>query len=358
MTKMSSRQVYFFLGAIAPVGKLVLMPPALVHIAKNDLLLPTLMNMLLQTGVIFSVMLVARANKTFYQLLENTFGKIAAKILVTLFALFLFYASVVPLLEQRLLVQSVFYDTIPSVVVYAPFFVFSAYLCARPLMSMGRIWDIIAPISIISFIGIMALSTGKADFGALMPVGASGAKGIFGGAAYTMAWFFDSALVLMFMGKFEYQKGMAWKSAVCYLLGAAAVLFFLSVYYGIFSDIAVRQTFAFSKISKYFSASTVLGRIDYIFIYGSSLVMAFYSSLPLHAAVECFNEAYGCSKRKTAFYSLAFNFAAFLISLIFGFLNRTVNSTVTQDLFWIFPVFCVLVPVACLFLRRNAREKV
>ena len=267
MAKISARQLFFFLACVAPVGKIILMPSALVQAANNDLLFPAAANFLLQAGVIFLVMLLSRSNQTFYQLLANTFGKIAAKIISVALTLFLLYCALLPILEQKLFVQSIFYDTLPSLIAFAPFFIFSAYLCAKQLSSLGRVWDIIAPISIVGFFGIIVLAVGNADFGALMPVGAGGGKAFLRGTAYTMLWFYDSLLVLMLMGRFEYKKGMAWKAAVFYLVGAAAVLFFLAVFYGIFSDIAIRQIFAFAKISRYFSAITVLGRIDYIFIY-------------------------------------------------------------------------------------------
>ena len=135
--------------------------------------------------------------------------------------------------------QSIFYDTLPSVVTFSSFFIFSAYLCAKPLSSYGRIWDILAPVAFVGFVGIIALAAGNMDFGALNPVGAAGIEKITQGAAFTNYWFFDSAILLTLLGKIEYKRGMAWKGPLFYLLGAAAVMLFLAVFYGIFSEIAV-----------------------------------------------------------------------------------------------------------------------
>ena len=41
MTKISSRQLLFFLAVIAPLGKMIIMPAQLVVFSKNDLLLST-----------------------------------------------------------------------------------------------------------------------------------------------------------------------------------------------------------------------------------------------------------------------------------------------------------------------------
>ena len=339
MAKISARQLFFFLACVAPVGKIILMPSALVQAANNDLLFPAAANFLLQAGVIFLVMLLSRSNQTFYQLLANTFGKIAAKIISVALTLFLLYCALLPILEQKLFVQSIFYDTLPSLIAFAPFFIFSAYLCAKQLSSLGRVWDIIAPISIVGFFGIIVLAVGNADFGALMPVGAGGGKGFLSGTAYTMLWFYDSLLVLMLMGRFEYKKGMAWKAAVFYLVGAAAVLFFLAVFYGIFSDIAIRQIFAFAKISRYFSAITVLGRIDYIFIYALGLVMAFYCAMPMQAAAECLSDAFGGGTLRSALYSVGINAVMLTITIALDYSFGSVRDTVGYRLFWLSPPY-------------------
>lgn len=356
MPKISERQLIFFLACVAPVGKIVIMPSSLVYYAKNDLLFSAAVNYALQTGAVFLVLLLSRRNASFYDLLENTFGKIAAKILISVFALFLFYAAFLPLFEQKLFVQSVFYDTLPSSLSFAAFFLFAAFLCFQPLVSFGRTWDILAPLSLVGFTGILVLSVGKADFGALLPVGASGAKGVFQGAAFSQCWFFDAALLLVLMGRFEYRKGLAWKGALAYAGGGLVVLFFLAVFYGIFSDIALRQLFAFAKISKYFSGITVLGRIDYIFIFTLALVMAFYCALPVQAGAECLKDAFGNNRVFAGCLAVTVNLVLFLVSTFLDYSFLLTENLIRQTLFWIFPLFCILLPALALLLRRN-REK-
>ncbi|HIZ24475.1 MAG TPA: GerAB/ArcD/ProY family transporter, partial [Candidatus Gallimonas intestinigallinarum] len=246
--KLGSRQILFFLAAVAPVGKLILLPPQLAAVAGNDLLFPVLAQLLVQAALVFCVLLLSRRERTVYALLEGSIGGVGAKIVTWALALFLLYASFMPLVEQKLLVQSIFYDTIPSYIVFAPFFLLAAYLCSRPLAYTGRIWDILAPLAIFGMAGILLFSVGEADYGAILPVGAAGLPGFSGGVMRTCAWFFDAALLLPFVGRFDYKKGLAWKGAVCYLAGGAVLLFFLATFYGVFSDISVIQVFAFAKM--------------------------------------------------------------------------------------------------------------
>ena len=91
MNKISTRQLCFFLAAIAPVGKIVLMPTNLIYFSKNNLLFPAAMNFLLQAAVIFLVLLIAKNDKSFYQLIADKLGNVTAKIILTVFALFFFF---------------------------------------------------------------------------------------------------------------------------------------------------------------------------------------------------------------------------------------------------------------------------
>lgn len=353
MNKISPRQLYFFLACVMPVGKLVILPSLLAQYAKNDLLFPMLINYLVQAAVVFAVLLAASKKCSLYELLNATFGKIAAIVVLVILSVFFFYAALLPLLEQRLFVQSVFYDTLPSLAAFAPFFVFCVYLCAKPLGSQGRVWDVLGPVAIAGLAGILVLSFESADFGALLPVGGGGFKGGLKALSAATGWFFDGAILLMLLGRIDYKKGTAWKGTLWYLAGGLGVLLFLSVFYAVFGDTAVNQYFAIAKTSKYFSGITVLGRIDFVFIFALSLVMAFWCAIPLQAGIDCYLQPFGRNKHLATILSVAVN-AVFLVLLYF-LDNRfgEVMRFITGPAFWIFPAFCIVLPPLSLLLRRN-----
>lgn len=356
MNKISARQVYFFLACVAPVGKLVLLPAKLAEYAGGDLWIPALLHFVLQAAAVFCVLLFCREQKSLSALLEERLGKVGAKILLTLFALFFVFAGILPVFEQKLFVQGVFYDTLPSLIAFGPFFLFAAYLCSKPLSSMGRVFDIIAPLSIAAFFGILLFSAGSSDLGAVLPVGASGGSGLMQGIGYSFSWFFDAALLAMMAGKIEYRKGMAWKGALCYLAGGIAVVFFLMIFYGIFEGTAINQLFAFSKTSKYFSGITVLGRVDYLFIFTLSLVAAFYTAMPITCAIECAVQAFGHRRRLSIPLSLLICVLYLVLIRLFDYRFGEIMQAISQQAFWVFPLFGLLLPALCLLLRRKKHE--
>lgn len=348
----SRRQLYFFLACVAPAGKLILLPARLAESAKNDLLLPAAIHLALQAAAVFCALLLCERGETLHDMLAATFGRVAAKIFLTVFSVFLAYAAFLPLLEEKLFVQSVYYDTLPSITSFAPFFLFAAYLAAKPIRALGRVWDILGIVAAIGYAGILILSAGSADYAALAPAGGSG-MGILLGVLRTWGWFFDAALLLPLAGHIEAKRGTAWRGALFYLAGSAAVLLFLAVFYGIFQETATNQLFAIAATSKYFSGVSMLGRVDYAFVFLLGLVVLFLSALPVQGCVECLLQAYGREHHLPAFLSVGVSAVLLALVLVCDFRFGDVMSVISGTLFWIFPLFSVLVPVLCLALRRS-----
>ncbi len=356
MSKISPRQLYFFLACVAPVGKLVLLPTHLANIAGNDFLYPLLVQYVIGAAAVFCTLLLVRRGKTLPVLLEEVCGKAVSRILCTLLSLFLFYATLVPLLEQKTFVQSVFYDTLPSLAAFAPFFLFAAYLMAAPLERQGRMWDLLAPVAAVGLAGILVLSFGSADYGALLPAVSMGFKSFSEGTMSATSWFYDSAILLTMLGKVEEEKGIAVKGMLFYLLGGAAVGLFFATFCAVFADTAVNQLFAFSKTSKYFAGITVLGRIDYFFIFLLAMVMAFYCVLPAQAGVDLLVGAFHKPRFLGPAVAVLLAAAYFTVSVSLDYRFGELVKAVTSTSFWVFPVFTVLAPVLLLALRGGRRE--
>ena len=81
MDRIKLRQICFLYAALMPVTRTLLLPATLAYHAGNDLLLPAFANFAAEGIVIFLVMQLSKRTKlTFFGLLENTFGRVAARI--------------------------------------------------------------------------------------------------------------------------------------------------------------------------------------------------------------------------------------------------------------------------------------
>ena len=117
MDKIKLRQICFLFAALMPVTKMIIYPATVSYYAKNDLLLSAALNLLLMGAVLALVLFLAyRTDMTFYDLLQNTFGRVAARIIYGLFALFFAFSALLPLMEQKGFVTQIFYENIPPVI--------------------------------------------------------------------------------------------------------------------------------------------------------------------------------------------------------------------------------------------------
>ena len=352
MDKIKLRQICFLFAAIMPVTKTIIYPATLSYYAGNNLLLSSALNFLLMGAVLALVIFLSyRTDMTFFDLLQNTFGRVTARIIYGLFALFFAFSALLPLMEQKGFVAQVFYENIPSFIAFAPLFGVSFFACVKGFKTIGRAADIALPVFAVCFAVILLLALPEADFSALLPVGGDG---VFRGSLYGLNWYTECLYPLFFLGHFEREKGAWWKAGLSFLCGAAATLGFLAIFYGIFADIAVQQQNAIAQISKYTTSFTSLGRIDLLFIFALALVLVFALCIPAQLSVHCACKALGGVNPLLP--AAALNILLLVLIVFFKYSYLELQTFFTRSLWPVFIIFAYVLPAATLLLRKKARQ--
>ena len=293
-----TRQVCFIMYAYPVAGKILMMPALLSFYCKNDLVFPAVLCFLAQFAVVWAVAYACtRTQKTFFELVGGG-GKVLKKAAMWLFALFFAAAALVPLLEQKLFVQEIFYDTVPSLIIFLPFFILSVYVGSKGLRNAGRTADIAAPLFVAALAALLIMSVGESNLSWLLPVLKTPAGELINGARSALYNFTDGAVMLMLMGRFRARRGDCKKIVISYAASALTVCAFLALFYSIFSAISPDQYFAVSKMAIFFSALSLVGRIDLIAAYAMEACMLFALLLYVQLCVTCVCEALG--KEQTA----------------------------------------------------------
>ena len=292
MKELCTRQVCFIMAAYAAVNKLLMMPALLSYYASRDLIFPALALYVLQTAVVWAVAYAcSKTQKTVFQIVGDAFGGVAAKVLMWVLAAFFLLASLMPMLEQKLFVQSIFYDTIPALITFLPFFVFSAYATSKGLNNAGRLADITLPVFAVAMAAVFVLSVGEVNAQWLLPVLKTSTSSLVTGARFALYNFTDGAVMLMLMGRFTYKKGDCTKITLSYAAGALVVLAFLFVFYGVYSVLAPDTYFAVSKVCIFFSALSMVGRADLVAVYALELCMLFSLVFYMQLSAQCVRQA-------------------------------------------------------------------
>ena len=349
------RQVAFICAFLLPCTKLLEVPSLLARYAKGDILLPALLHFLLQAAILLLLLYVVFSNeKTIEERLREKFGR-GVIVFYLLYAVYFLFYAILPLLDLEKFTYAAFSDTEPSLFSFAFFFFVSAYLCSKHLRSIGRFADLCLFLFLIPFLALLVMSFTETDFSGLLPLFGTGFGDTMYAFYYTTPHFSDVALLLPLLIRLKPQKGDGVKIMTGYGVGAALSLLFFAVFFGIFSTIAPREHYAFSKIAQYFPALSVVGRIDLLFIYLVSVVLLVCTSLPLFYTTELLCDIFQTQRRVGVAFAL--NFLIFIGVL---FANRHYNffySLISGNLPWVFWLVADLLPLFLLFLRKPKPQK-
>ena len=350
----SVRQICFILFAYNAATKMMLFPSFAANAAGNALAFPVLFDVFVQAVIVWSIaFLSSRTQYSFFELIENTFGTITARVFYALFALFFLMSAIIPISEQQLLVHDAFYDTLPSLEIFIPFFVFSVYAGVKSFTNVGRCADLCLPVFIFCTAAFLLMSLEGADFTNLMPVLKQPFSKVAGLSLSSLFRFSDSAFLLLFLGHYKYKKGDAAKMTIAYVLGGLVVADFLVMFYCVYGRLAPTRSFALSNISVFFPAISYVGRIDLFLLYAFDIVALFAIVLNIQAFVHCLCKAF--NKNVRIIYSVIAN--AVLIALTFIFNNKFFPlQQAAAKWFWIpAAVFAYLIPLLAWTLRRKPR---
>lgn len=349
-----ARQIAFAAAFLLPAARFLEAPSILSKYATGDILLPAILHFLLQSLVLLAIVYAAsRSPKSLSERIKEYFGA-GLPIAYVIFALFYLFAAVLPILDMEKFVYAAFFDTAPTTFSFGVFFIFSAYICAKGIKSIARSADLCLFLFLFPFLALLAMSLPAARFSNLMPLFGTDFKDASLAFVRTIPHFSDAVLLFPLIANLKYEEGDGVKILSGYWIGAGLSLLFLATFYAIFSSIAPREHYAFSKIAQYFPALSIVGRIDLIFIYLLSVVLLFYTCLPLQYATEY--TARLCKTERKTWISAILHLLLFIAVLFLNKYYDTFYKIISGDLYWIFLFVADMVPPFLIFLPKNTKK--
>ena len=351
-----TRQLCFLIAFLFPIATFLEAPRLLAEHAKGDLLVAALLSLLLEGAPIAAFLfLSSRTDKTLFQLLEDALGKWVAKGVYFLLCGYYLLSATLPLLDAEKFCYAAFFDTAPTTFSFAPFFILSAFLCAKNIKAVGRSGDLCLFLFLFPFLGLLLMAWGAGDYSALLPVFSQPFSASFEAVVATKPHFSYGALLLPLLGRYRYEKGAAKKVGLAFAGGGFFALLFLATFYAVFTTLAPREHYAFAKIAQYFPALQTVGRMDLILVYLLSIVYLFYVCLPLQLSVDCFCVAIG--REKKTLLSAILNVGLFFFALFFNQHYDSLYRLFTLSLYPLFFIFADLFPLLLpLLLLKQPRQ--
>ena len=294
---LKSRQVCLFFIAFLPITKLFTMPSLVASFSDEDCWISVLLCSILDFITIISVLILCtKTKKTFFELLEINFGKAGKIAILTVYLFFFLAKSILPIAEEKQYVDLTMYLAIPNSLNFLPFFALAFYLSMKKIRVLGRLADVFFLSTALGIILLYALSFSEFDIGAILPIGARGAKDIFAGSFSAVSWFGDGAFLMFFAGEFLCKKKDAVKVGLSHVLVSISVVAFMIIFYGIFTSIAQSQNFALTEIAKYTVVINSVGRFDYIGIFFILISGTISLALPIFFSCRILGEIFNMKK--------------------------------------------------------------
>ncbi len=350
-----ARQIAFCAAFILPIGKFLEVPSLLARYAKGDILLPAILQFLVQTLLLLGVLYAcSKSKRSLLERLQAGLGKGIYAVYI-LYALYFLLSALLPLLDLEKFVYAAYFDTAPTTFSFGVFFVLLAFFCSKGVNSVGRFGDLCLFLFLLPFLALVGMALFETDLTHLLPFFGTELQGVGQAFIRSTPQFSDVILLLPLLANLRYEEGDGVKITLGYLGGAVITLLFFAVFFGIFSSLAPREHYAFLKIAQYFPALDVIGRVDLIFIYLLSVVLLLYTGLPLVHTVELLSLT--TKRGKKVLFSAIVSLALFILLL---FINRFYNrfygliSGYLAPVFWI---FADILPLFCLLLKGDGEEK-
>ncbi len=354
------RQLCFFCAFLLPIGKMLEAPRIFALYSEGDLLLPAFLQLLLQGGIIALLLSACAKEKgPILNALAQTIGKRWMNVFYFLFCGYFIFASLLPLLDLDKFCYAAFFDTSPTTFAFAPFFLVSGFLCVKSLKAYGRVFDLSLFLFLPAFLALIIFSLNACDLSNLLPLFEKPFVSSLQTINRTFVFFSDSAIFFFLLNGYSYQTGDAKKILSSFGVGSIFTLLFFAVFFGVFGTMSGSEHYAFIKISQFFSALKTTGRIDLLFCYLLTILLIFYTCLPLQLATHSIAKPIGI---KPFFVSIILNVGLFIFVLFCNNFYNGFYQWISVNLSCIFLIFSYILPILCclflLFKNKKGRGRV
>ncbi len=353
--QLKTRQVCLFFIAFLPATKFFMLPSILAKSADEAMWISALILFVADFLTLLALTFACRKAETdFYGLLEMNFGKVGSKIILGAYLLFFLLKSIIPINEQKDYVILTLYETMPNSFNFLPIFLVSFYFCVKSKRVIGRCADLLWIATTIGLTILFVFSVSSTDFGSMLPFFAKSAGQIFKGAYLGSSWYGDAVYLMFFLGDFAFKKKDTIKILGAFALASLAVIFFMIVFYGIFTSIAFRQLFALTEISKYTSVINNMGRFDYIGIINILFTGIFSLALPLYFATEILTKIFPFKTKWAP--ALIVNLGMLLFNVFFNEFFASIEYFILNFASAYFILLGNVLPIFTLLLRKKEKN--
>ncbi len=269
-----------YLALVAPSIKLLILPAQIYFLSGREFYLPILLHGLLDLVLLFVILYIKKkVNLSFVQMCESVLTKTGTKIVFALYAIYFLIKLTIPLIEQNLVAIDQLYESTKTSFFLIPLFFTIGFCAFKGGKSIFRASTFLSLFLGLAYLGLIFLSIFESNFSEIFPLFEFGFKPVAKGAFTSTLWFGDF-IVLLFLFDFAKDKATSqkgynpiYKIMIGQAFSIVLLLTFFLIILGIFGVTTPRQFYLLTKISKYSTAFSSIGRLDFLFFITVFLAM-------------------------------------------------------------------------------------
>lgn len=276
--------------------KVLIFPAVVGKIAYNNCYISVFISLLIDFLFMMLIAYVMKRNpdKTFFDVLENCFGKVVSKVVVAILTLFFVFKGIMAIKElQNYFVQLLFQDIQWELFVF-PLIALLLYIMNKSFRTFARSVEFFYYAVIAGALLTLLLPLKDFKFYNLLPFVADGVKPVFSGSFLTSFQFGDFLVLLMCMGQFKYSKKTTKTVVKFALFTDLFIMLFFVVFVALFGDTVLNQISAVSDVPLYSNLAYNNGRLEWISIIIWTIVLIFQAGLMLKCACMSAKFVFNC----------------------------------------------------------------
>lgn len=293
--------------------------------------------------------------RNIYEICNRAGGKVFAKSIMVLLALFFFISALIPYESIHNLFAYVLFDHL-SWEIYSILLIMGVFFVAsRGLKNLGRITEIFFYIMFVSLILLLILGSTTTHFERILPLYDINFRKILLTCFDYGIWFGDFFIVYMFIGNIKQEEKVGSRFLLTQIAGVLIVAFAYVVFYGLYENLAPNQGSLISSISQFALLDLDIGRVDWVLVLMFEISTFISSATFVYMSAKCLKDIFGSRTITYILIPLAVLMYVIDIALFKSVqVGAGVLSYVTR---YFYPVIVVLVPISVLVASIVANKK-
>ncbi|MDD7157545.1 MAG: GerAB/ArcD/ProY family transporter [Firmicutes bacterium] len=293
----TSRQfiILAFIGGMVIKG--LMLPSLLMRISGKDGLFVLAFYFAIEilNLALISVLVVKYPEKTFFNMLEECFGKVGSRILCVLILIATTIKYTLNLSEVKAFFTLEMFSAFNWTVMIIPLVALTAVISVKSLRVLGRTAEIFFPFILAGILFLSLILFREVPLENVLPLGEGGIKPIADGIAEFPIWFGDVIVTGVALGNVKKEKGTVLKCVLMRVFAAVMIISFSVVLFATYGNIVplVKYGHNITSLTQYNLGSQQYGRFDLIiyaiWVSGVFIKMAMNAYLATRCAAFALN---------------------------------------------------------------------